>query len=90
MFPQVLFQQSGNQVVGQLFAGSDLQGVIREGVIDGNTLRFRVLRPQPVIPGRYLPDIPMGVGELVMNPDGKSFKGTVLGVAVDGVRLGGR
>ncbi|MEQ1606368.1 MAG: hypothetical protein ABL999_16015 [Pyrinomonadaceae bacterium] len=90
LFPQVLFQQSGSQVVGQLFAGNDQQGVIREGVIDGNTLRFRVLRPQLAIPGRYSPDIPMGVGELVMNPDGKSFKGTVLGASVSGTRLGGR
>jgi len=90
VYPQVLFQQSGNQVVGQLFAGNDQQGVIREGVIDGNTLRFKVLRPQPVIPGRYLPDIPIGVGELVMNPDGKSFKGTILGAPVSGTRLGGR
>lgn len=88
LYPQLLLQQSGSQVVGQLFAGSPLQGVIREGIIDGNTLRFRVLRPQVVIPGRYSPDIPVGVGELVMNPDGKSFKGTILGASVSGTRLG--
>lgn len=90
-FPELLFQQSGNQVVGSLYGNRPDLGVIREGIIDGNTLRFKVMRPQPpIFTGQYLPDIPMGVGELVMNPDGKSFKGTILGVATSGTRLGGR
>lgn len=89
-FPDLLFQQTGSQVVGQLYGNRPDLGIVREGIIDGNTLRFKILRPQPVIPGRYLPDVFMGVGELVMNPDGKSFKGTILGVATNGTRLGGR
>jgi hypothetical protein len=90
-FPELLFQQSGSQVVGQLFGNRPDLGVIREGIIDGNTLRFKVMRPQPpMFNGQYLPDVPMGVGELVMNPDGKSFKGTILGAATSGTRLGGR
>lgn len=90
-FPELLFQQSGNQVVGSLYGNRPDLGVITEGVIDGNTLRFKVMRPQPpLFNGQNLPDIPMGIGELVMNPDGKSFKGTILGAPANGTRLGGR
>ncbi len=89
-FPELLFQQSGNQVVGSLFGNRPDLGVIREGAIDGNTLRFKVMRVQPALGRRYVPDILMGFGELVMNPDGKSFKGTILGAATSGTRLGGR
>lgn len=88
-FPNLLLQQTGSQVMGQLFGNRPDLGVIREGIIDGNTLRFKVMRPQPpLFNGQYLPDIPMGVGELVMNPDGKSFKGTILGTPTSGTRLG--
>lgn len=91
LFPQLLFQQTGSQVVGHLYGGRPDLGVIKEGVIDGNTLRFKVMRPQPpMFNGQMLPDIPMGVGEIVMNPDGKSIKGTILGAAITGTRLGGR
>ncbi len=91
VFPELLLQQTGRQVVGSLYGNRPEMGVIREGVIDGNTLRFKVMRPQPpLFNGQYLPDIPMGVGELVMNPDGKSFKGHILGAALSGTRLGGR
>lgn len=89
-FPELLLQQSGSQVVGALYGNRPDLGVIREGVIDGNTLRFKIMRPQRALAGRYLPDLFIGVGELVMNPDGKSFKGTILGTATSGTRLGGR
>lgn len=88
LYPALLFQQTGRQVVGSLFGNRPDLGVIREGIIDGNTLRFTVMRaPNPIRPDLL---IPMGTGELVMNPDGKSFKGTILGASVSGTRLGGR
>lgn len=54
-------------------------------VVD-NTLRFTVMRRSPY--GANLPDVQVGAGELVMDANGKSFKGTVLGVAVTGNYLG--
>ncbi len=90
-FPDLLLQQSGNQVVGHLYGNRPDLGLIRDGIIDGSTLRFKIWRPQPVLfNGQSVPDVLMGVGELVMNPDGKSFKGTILGGATSGTRLGGR
>lgn len=86
---QMLFQDGGSQVVGHLFAGNPAQGVIKDGSVDGNTLRFTIYRPDPRKPMMpHLPDIPLGNGELTMNADGKSFAGTVLGVATTGTRVG--
>ncbi len=86
-FPQLLLQQTGNQVVGQLFAGRPDMGLIKVGVIDGNTLRFQVWRPRPFY-GRPQPDDYVGTGELVMDKGSKSFKGTILGGATSGTRVG--
>ncbi len=87
-FPELLLQQSGSRVVGSLYGNRPDLGLIREGIIEGNTLRFTVLRaPNPIRPDLL---IPMGTGELVMGPDGKSFKGTILGGATSGTRIGGR
>lgn len=84
---QMLFQDSGSQITGQMIAGNPFQGMIKDGAVDGNTLRFTVYRPVPVLPGRSAEQY-MGFAELVMAPDGKSFKGTILGVAATGTRLG--
>ncbi|HEX6189735.1 MAG TPA: hypothetical protein VFZ40_16790 [Pyrinomonadaceae bacterium] len=86
-FPQLLLQQANNRVVGQLYAGVPQHGVIREGTVDGNTLRFQVWRATNLLrPDLY--DLHMGNGELVMNADGKSFKGTILGAATSGTLIG--
>ena len=85
-FPQLLFQQALNKVVGQLFAGRPDLGIIKEGIVDRNTLRFQVWRPRP-FNGRYQPDDYVGTGELVMEADGKSFRGTILGTATNGTLI---
>ncbi len=87
-FPQLLLQQAGNQIVGQLFAGRPEMGVIKDGIVDGNTLRLKVWRPHPVsFNGRYVLDEYLGTGELVMDADGKSFKGTILGGTTSGTLI---
>lgn len=84
-YPQMLLQQSGNKVVGQLFAGNPSLGVIKEGVVDGNRLRFEIWRPRPQTNvGAPLPDELVGRGELVMDQDGRSFAGTILGARTNG------
>lgn len=85
---QMLFQDSGSQVTGHLFAGNPAQGVINQGTVEGNTLRFTVLRPMPTLPGRPEQFQAMGNGEVVMAADGKSFKGTIFGVSATGTRIG--
>ncbi len=89
VFPEVLFQPAGSdKIVGHLFAGRPEMGVIREGVVVRNTLRFKVWRPgRPTFNGRISPDEYMGTGELVMGADGKSFKGTIIGAAISGTRI---
>lgn len=85
-FPQLLLQQNVTQVAGHLYGGRPDMGVIRNGVIDGNTLRFTVWREAPPGPIR-MPDQYMGTGELVIAADGRSFKGTLLGATVTGTRV---
>ncbi len=82
----MLFQQTGDRVTGQLNANSADLGVVRDGRVVDNTLRFTVMRRAPNAPN--LPDVIVGYGELVMDADGKSFKGTVLGVATSGTFIG--
>jgi len=81
----LILQQGGDQVTGQLKVNSADLGSIREGILDGNTLRFKVVRPN-VMPGR--PDEFVGVGELVMDKGSKVFTGTILGTATSGTRIG--
>ncbi|HEV7700992.1 MAG TPA: hypothetical protein VGO43_12235 [Pyrinomonadaceae bacterium] len=84
-FPQLLLQQGGNQVMGQLSVSQPELGLIRDGIIDGSTLRFKIFRANRM-PGR--PDEYVGVGEFVMDRGSKSFTGTILGTSVSGTRLG--
>ena len=86
LFLTMLFQQTGDQVSGQVNANSADLGVIRDGRVVDNTLRFTVVRRAPN--GANLPDVQVGVGELVMDAGGRSFKGTVLGVATSGTFIG--
>ncbi len=86
---EIILQQSGAQVTGQLKANSADLGMIREGIIVGNTLRFKIVRAGRVLPnGVSLPDEYVGIGELVMDKGSKSFTGTILGTATSGTRLG--
>lgn len=89
-FPQLMLQQSNDRVTGHLFGGRPEMGVIEEGIIDGNTLRFQVWRAtNPLRPDLY--DQLIGLGELVMDKGGsRSFTGTIFGAAISGTRLGGR
>ena len=83
----MIFQQTGNRVTGQLNANSADFGIITESVVDGNTLRFKVVRFVP-LPNGQLRDQYVGTGELVMDKGGKSFKGTVLGAPTSGTFVG--
>lgn len=90
VFPQLLLQQhTSNKVVGHLYGGRPDLGVIKDGIVDRNTLRFTVWRPNPTaLPWRRsLPDIQVGIGELVMDADGKSFRGTILGATITSATL---
>ena len=82
---ELILQQTGFQVTGQIRVNSADLGMIRDGVIDGNILRFQVVRPNKM-PGR--PDEYVGIGELVMDKGSKSFNGTILGTSTSGTRLG--
>ena len=87
LFPELLLQPVGSdKIVGRLFASRPDMGVIKEGIVVRNTLRFTAWRPRP-FNGRVQPDDYMGIGELVMDADGKSFKGTILGTAITGTRI---
>jgi len=81
-FLTMIFQQTGARVSGQLVANSADFGFIRDGMVVDNTLRFTVMRRSPY--GGNFADVQAGVGELVLDADGKSFKGTVLGVPTSG------
>lgn len=85
----LILQQDGSQVVGRLNVNSAELGIIRASTVDGNTLRFKVVRAGKTLPnGLNLPDEYVGTGELVMDKGGKSFKGNVLGVATSGTHVG--
>jgi hypothetical protein len=87
----LILQQGGDKVSGQLKVNSADFGFIREGegIIDDRRLRFTIWRPGLFFTnGGHLPDQYVGIGELVMDAGGKSFKGTILGTATSGTRLG--
>jgi hypothetical protein len=90
-FFELILQQSGDRVTGQVRFNSADVGVIRESTLAGNTLRFQLFRPgRQVGNGANLPDEYMGIGELVLDADGKSFTGHVLGTITSGGTLIGR
>ena len=87
----LVLQQSGTQVTGQVKANSGDVGVIREGIVVGNTLRFKIVRPSRTVGnGAILPEEYVGLGELVLDESGKLFTGHVLGMATSGGTLIGR
>ena len=84
----LIFQQTGDQVAGQLKLNSADFGIIMDGIVDGNTLRFKVMRARTPGDLQNSPYVYIGTGELVMDEDGKSFKGTVLGAATSATLIG--
>jgi len=86
---ELILQQIGDQVTGQLKLNSASLGVIREGIVDSNTLRFKIVRAGKALSnGAHLPDEYVGTGELVMDEAGKSFNGKVLGTTTSGTFVG--
>lgn len=85
-FPELLLQQAGKQVTGRLFVNRPDLGIIREGIVDGNTLRFQVWRSRSPLPDAFANEY-LGAGELVMNADGNSFTGTIVGAATVGTLI---
>lgn len=85
-FLELILQQTGPQVTGQLRANSGDVGVITDGIVVGNTLRFKVMRALPGVSLRSSL-VYRGTGELVMDEGGKLFTGQVLGSATSDVTL---
>lgn len=88
---ELIFQQAGDQVTGQVKMNSVNLGVIREGILVGNTLRFKIVRTRKALPnGSNLAEEYVGIGELVLDAGGTSFTGHVLGTVTSGGTLIGR
>ena len=88
---ELIFQQIGDEVTGQVKINSADVGVIKEGIVFANTLRFKIVRAGRALGnGANLPDAFVGTGELVMDAGGKSFTGNVLGTATSGGTFIGR
>lgn len=85
---ELILQQASNQVTGRVKINSADAGIIREGTVVGNTLRFKIVR----VGGTFgvLAEEFVGTGELVMDAGGTSFTGNVLGTATSGGTLVGR
>jgi hypothetical protein len=87
-FLMLILQQTGAQVAGQLNVNSADFGRIMDGIVEGNTLRFNIVRVNAtVLRGEPRYQV-LGTGELMMDKGGKSFKGTVLGTATSGTLVG--
>lgn len=86
-FPDLLLQQTGNQVTGLLSANRPYLGVIKDGVIDGDTVRFRIWSSNPNRPPGLPPDQLLGEAVLTMAKGSKAFKGTIIGGAVSGTLI---
>jgi hypothetical protein len=81
-FLELIFQQAGNQVTGQVRMNSADIGIIRDGRVVDNTLRFTIVRlPRPGFNSEF---VYVGNGELVMDEGGKSFTGKILNAATSG------
>ena len=84
---ELILQQTGPQVTGQLRANSADVGMVMDGNIVGNTLRFKVMRPRTLMDPPNVPFMFSGTGELVMDESGKLFTGHVLNSTTSGVTL---
>ena len=81
-FVELILQQSGDQVTGEINLNS-VHLLIVDGIVQLNTLRFTVMRNKIMGKPEYA-----GTGELVMDRGGKSFTGTILGAATSGNLVG--
>ena len=79
----LILQEDRTGVGGQLKVNSANLGFITDGHVEGNTLRFTVMRTKILGKPEYA-----GTGELVMDRGGKSFTGTILGAATSGTLVG--
>lgn len=82
---ELILQQANDRVTGRLRVNSAELGIIKDGKLVGNTLRFTLFRPNKMAGS---PDEQVGTGELVMDSGGKSFSGTILGAAASGNLVG--
>ena len=82
---ELVLQQAGVRVTGQVNLNS-ARFDLKEGIVYGNTLRFKIVRAGRTF-GVVTEEV-VGTGELVMDADGKSFTGTVLGAATSGTLVG--
>jgi hypothetical protein len=86
---ELILQQAGSQVTGQVKVNSANLGVVREGRVVDNTLRFTVVRPgRPLPNGARSPDEVLGTGELVLDRGGRSFNGKILNADASGTLVG--
>jgi hypothetical protein len=86
---ELILQQAGKQVTGQVKINSADVGIIRDGIVSGNTLRFKIVRAgKSLFNGLTSPDEFVSTGELVMDEGGTSFTGNVLGTATSGTFVG--
>lgn len=83
---ELILQQAGKQVTGQVKLNSADVGIIRDGTVVGNKLRFKIVRVGGT-PGVRNEEF-VGTGELVMDASGTSFTGNVLGTATSGTFIG--
>ena len=81
-FVELILQQSGDQVTGEINLNS-VHFLIVDGIVQRNSLRFTVMRTKTMGKPEQV-----GTGELVMERRGKSFTGTVLGAATSGTLVG--
>jgi len=81
---ELIFQQTGTQVTGQVKMNSADMGIIMGGMVVGNTLRFTIMRLSRPGSSEF---VNVGNGELVMDKGGKSFTGNISGAATSGGTL---
>lgn len=74
--------------MGRVKVNSGELGVISEGFVVGNRFRFKILRPDRILSGVRVPGEVLGIGDVVMDEGGTSFKGNVLGTATSGTFIG--
>jgi hypothetical protein len=86
-YMELILQQRLDQVTGQVNANSAKLGVITDGRVVKNTLRFTIVRER-LVSGAIVRDQLLGSAELVMEKGEQSFTGTILGAATSGTLLG--
>lgn len=86
-FLEMILQQSGDRVAGQVKVNSADFGTIRDAVVVGRTLRFVLMRMTVGAGGRVREEY-VGQGELVLGANARSVSGTILGNPASGDLVG--